>query len=260
MNSQPNLIGYPGGYPPYDPRGPGGSGFPGGNFPGGNPPNPPGRGSTQSFFSGGSGFPIPQPPMDPRQPQSGAEGMVAGFIRQLNYAISMFKDHLTHQGVTYNTLDTIVAALNRMGISLEELSPDKYITDEIMNLWIGRRRNQAELAKALKYARSVNIFPFVYLPKYMHRSDQKLRNVTYLNDTGKPLSDITSVVPGQGNYQLKRKGNEYEVLLGSSKRTFASQQDATYFIQTGGFGRKSYGPISGKLFGTPIKNISQAIF
>ena len=94
----------------------------------------------------------------------------------------------------------------------------------------------------------------------MHRSDQKLRNVAYLNDPSKPLSDITSVIPGQGNYQLKRKGNVYEVLLGNQKKTFASQTDATHFIYTGGFGRKSWGPISGKLFGTPIKNLSQAIY
>lgn len=74
-------------------------------------------------------------------------------------------------------------------------------------------------------------------------------------------SDLgTIVIPGQSNYALRRQGLNYVVTSAGKSQSFASERDANYFIQTGGFGRKTYGPITERVFGTPTKNISQAIY
>ena len=74
-------------------------------------------------------------------------------------------------------------------------------------------------------------------------------------------SDLgTFVIPGQSNYALRRQGLNYVVTSAGKSQSFASERDANYFIQTGGFGRKTYGPITERVFGTPTKNISQAIY
>jgi DNA repair exonuclease SbcCD ATPase subunit len=74
-------------------------------------------------------------------------------------------------------------------------------------------------------------------------------------------SDLgTIVIPGQSNYTLRRQGLNYVVTSAGRSQSFGSERDANYFIQTGGFGRKTYGPITERVFGTPTKNISQAIY
>jgi hypothetical protein len=155
------------------------------------------------------------------------------------------------------------AKMKDLGIEYVDLTSD---TDYLIRILNEHFNGRAATKKALiEAARKDGAWPLVYQPKFGDVTTQKLKNVAFLPDAktqGRVVnSDLgTVIIPGQSNYTLRREGLNYVVHSAGKKQAFGSAKDASYFISSGGFGRKSYGPVTERVFGTPTKNLSQAIY
>lgn len=192
-------------------------------------------------------------------------GSQGEFAYNASYDIENLRKQIILPNQVIDTYDEFEQKLNNLNISWNELSSDTRIAKNIVRIFFAQRRNDAELQRTIKIARKSGAFPFVYKPKYGDTTTQQLKNIAFLPDAktqGRIVnSDLgTVIIPGQSNYTLRREGLNYVVHSAGKKQTFGSAKDASYFVSSGGFGRKTYGPVTERVFGYPTKNLSQAIY
>lgn len=257
----------------------------GGIFGGGGQNNNPGnnmnrgaRGSVQSVTGpifggggggGGGGTPSQAGIFDPRRPATrdsrdfGSQSKFARVMsRELESKHSRAALNLDPQGYNVSSSGDFETKMQRLGIEYVDLTSD---TDYLRRILEAHFRSDMSTKKNLiESARKDGAWPLVYQPKYGDVTTQKLKNVAFLptQTQGRVVnSDLgTVIIPGQSNYTLRREGLNYVVHSAGKKQTFGSAKDASYFVSSGGFGRKTYGPVTERVFGYPTKNLSQAIY
>jgi hypothetical protein len=170
-------------------------------------------------------------------------------------------------GEPINDYDDINIVMRKYDLKWEEISKNVALAKKICQYAFGENGGDTDFGKLntnLKYAMKIGAFPFKYERKEGEKREAKLQNVAYLPNQGMGRvvdSDLgTIIIPGQSKYSIRREGLNYVVHGGGQKRAFGSARDAQYFVSSGAFGRKSYGPITERIFGTPMKNLSQAIY
>lgn len=232
-----------------------------GGFPGGS--GPPGGGGFGG--AGTSQFAI----FDPSRPatrDSRDYGSQSKFARTMSRELAAKNDpaalELDPQGYNVESVEDFKEKMKNLGIEYVDLTSD---TDYLKRILAAHFNEEFDVKRQLiKAASKEGAWPLVYKPKYGDVTTQKLKNVAFLptKTQGRVVnSDLgTVIIPGQSNYSLRREGLNYVVYSAGKKQTFGSAQEASYFVSSGGFGRKSYGPITERVFGTPTKNLSQAIY
>ena len=170
-------------------------------------------------------------------------------------------------GEPINDYNDINIVMRKYDLKWEEISKNVALAKKICQYAFGENGGDTDFGKLntnLKYAMKIGAFPFKYERKEGEKREAKLQNVAYLPNQGMGRvvnSDLgTIIIPGQSKYSIRREGLNYVVHGGGQKRAFGSAKDAQYFVSSGAFGRKSYGPITERIFGTPMKNLSQAIY
>ena len=220
-------------------------------------------------------------------PDEKSRTKIGRFLRDLNFIIiqvsgyneeyvTLVKPLAIGDEPEISNYEDVNAVLAEMDVKWGEITTDQAIAKKLVQYALGYGLNRAEanpnpnntrsnvfkLKATLKYAYKLNAFPFEYKRKDA-QSEAKLKNVAVLpSSQGRVVSTDfgTLVVPGQSNYTMRREGLNYVVYSGGKRQSFGSAKDAQYFVSSGGFGRKTYGPVTERIFGTPVKNLSKAVY
>jgi len=220
-------------------------------------------------------------------PDEKSRTKIGRFLRDLNFIIiqvsgyneeyvTLVKPLAIGDEPEISNYEDVNAVLAEMDVKWGEITTDQAIAKKLVQYALGYGLNRAEanpnpnntrsnvfkLKATLKYAYKLNAFPFEYKRKDA-QSEAKLKNVAVLpSSQGRVVATDfgTLVVPGQSNYTMRREGLNYVVYSGGKRQSFGSAKDAQYFVSSGGFGRKTYGPVTERIFGTPVKNLSKAVY